>query len=114
MEPIDLSRKIVALLEGKLAEDIVLLEIGEICDFTDYFIIASGTSDRMLDSLAKNVLEKIKQDSFISARQEGNPESGWIVLDYGSVVVHLLTPVMREFYDLEDLWKKGKIILHFQ
>lgn len=90
------------------------MDLKGISDFTDYFVLASGTSDRMLSSLSDAVEEKIKADGLGNAISEGPPSSGWMVLDYGSVVVHLLSPEKREYYQLEELWNKGKIILHLQ
>jgi ribosome-associated protein len=68
----------------------------------------------MLDALAKGVLEAIKHDHKKKGRIEGQPEEGWLVLDYGDVVVHLFSPDMREYYDLEELWSDGKVLLRMQ
>jgi ribosome-associated protein len=92
----------------------LLLDIKDIASFTDYFVICSGTSDRMLDALAKGVLEETKQEHKKKGRIEGQAEEGWLVLDYGDVVVHLFSPDMREYYDLEELWSDGKILLSMQ
>ncbi|MFZ3070091.1 MAG: ribosome silencing factor [Anaerolineaceae bacterium] len=102
------------ILEDKLAEDILLLDLRGVSDFTDFFVLASGTSDRMLASLSGGIYERIKEETSDVGILEGRPDSGWIVLDYGSVVVHLLSPEKRDYYQLEDLWKKGKVILHLQ
>jgi ribosome-associated protein len=68
----------------------------------------------MLDALAKGVLEAIKQEHKKKGRIEGQAEEGWLLLDYGDVVVHLFSPDMREYYDLEELWSDGKILLRMQ
>jgi ribosome-associated protein len=68
----------------------------------------------MLDALAKGVLEVAKQEHKKKGRIEGRAEEGWLVLDYGDVVVHLFSPDMREYYDLEELWSDGKILLRMQ
>ena len=114
LEPINLGRKIVQILEDKLAEDILLLDLTGISDFTDSFVIANGTSERMLQSLADYVREIIKQETGLNPVIESSGQSGWIVLDYGYVVVHLLSPEMREYYDLEGLWQKAKVVLSVQ
>ncbi|MEO8356873.1 MAG: ribosome silencing factor [Chloroflexota bacterium] len=101
-------------LEDKKAEDILLLDIKDIASFTDYFVICNGTSDRMLDALAKGVLEATKMDHKKRGRVEGQPQDGWLVLDYGDVVVHLFSPDQREHYDLEELWSDGKVLLKVQ
>jgi len=98
-------------LEEKKGEDIVLLDLKEISAFTDYFIICSGSSDRMLRSLAHTVLEIAKNDYNTGIRIEGEPSNGWMVIDLGDIVVHLFSQEQRDFYELEQLWKNGKIIL---
>ena len=92
----------------------MLLDIKDIASFTDYFVICNGTSDRMLDALAKGVLETTKQDHKKKGRVEGQPQEGWLVLDYGDVVVHLFSPDQRKYYDLEELWSDVKVLLRVQ
>ncbi|RPJ29199.1 MAG: ribosome silencing factor [Chloroflexi bacterium] len=104
----------VAALEDKKGENILLLDIKDIASFTDYFVICNGTSDRMLDALAKGVLETTKKDYKKKSRVEGQSHEGWLVLDYGDVVVHLFSPDQREHYDLEELWSDGKVLLKVQ
>jgi ribosome-associated protein len=101
-------------LEDKKGEDILLLDIKDIASFTDYFVICNGTSDRMLDALAKGVLDATKEFYKKKGRVEGQAEEGWLVLDYGDVVVHLFSPDQREYYDLEELWSDGKVLLKVQ
>jgi ribosome-associated protein len=92
----------------------LLLDIKEVANFTDYFVLCNGTSDRMLDALAKGVLEALKKDFKKRGRIEGQSQEGWLVLDFGDVVVHLFSPDMREYYDLEELWSDGKVLLRLQ
>jgi ribosome-associated protein len=68
----------------------------------------------MLDALAKGVLEATRSDYKKKGRVEGRAQEGWLVLDYGDVVVHLFSPDMRDYYDLEELWSDGKILLRMQ
>ena len=68
----------------------------------------------MLDALAKGVLESTRQDYKKKGRVEGRPGEGWLVMDFGDVVVHLFSPDMREYYDLEELWSDGKVLLRVQ
>lgn len=68
----------------------------------------------MLNALADGILEKTKSEYKKKNRLEGRPESGWVVLDYGDIVVHLFDDELRRFYNLEELWKEGKIILRLQ
>ena len=114
LNAIELARAIVMVLEDKKAENIILLDIHEIASFTDYFIICTGTSDRMLDSLSTAVRERIKETYDFIGRIEGSPSDGWLVTDFGDVVVHLFSPDQRSYYRLEELWEKGKILLRLQ
>lgn len=115
LEPIELARHIVQLVEEKKGENVLLLDISELDTFTDYFVFCSGSSDRQLEALQETVLVSVKKNfQAIPWSKEGNGEAEWILLDYGDVVVHLFGPEKRAFYDLEGLWKEGKILLHIQ
>ncbi len=90
------------------------MDLQKVASFTDYFVLCSGTSDRMLDALADGVLEKAREAHQVKGRSEGHASAGWVVVDFGSVVVHLFAPETREFYKLEELWKEGKVLLRLQ
>ena len=92
----------------------MLLDIREVSTIADYFVICSGTSDRMLDALVNAVQRGVRTEHNMRSRIEGDPRTGWVLADYGSVVVHLFAPERREFYRLEELWSEGKVILHLQ
>lgn len=102
------------ILEDKKGEDILLIDIKEIASFTDYFVLCTGTSDRMLDALARSVLEATKGRHKKRSRIEGEARDGWLVVDFGDVVVHLFSPDQRAHYRLEELWQEGKILLRVQ
>jgi len=114
LEPIELAHTVVNALEEKKGEDIILLDIQKIASFTDFFVICSGTSDRMLDALATGVLEKVRQTHHKKGRKEGAGIAGWEVIDFGSVMVHLFAPEQRNFYKLEELWSEGKVLVRLQ
>ncbi|HOE70684.1 MAG TPA: ribosome silencing factor [Brevefilum sp.] len=98
-------------LESKKGEDILVLDIKEIASFTDYFVIVSGSSNRMLQSLSSGLVREIKTHFHRTAQPEGRSSAGWIVLDYGDVVVHLFSPLQRNYYRLEELWSEGNVVL---
>jgi ribosome-associated protein len=104
----------VDILEEKIGENILLLDIREVAVIADFFVICTGTSDRMLKALADAVLEAIQKDTHRKGRLEGEPSDGWILVDYGDVVVHLMSPERRNYYRLEDLWSNGKVVLRLQ
>ncbi len=106
-----MAREIANFLENKQGEDIVVLDIIDIASFTDYFVIATGTSRRMLQSLTSTLARDIKTKFHKTSLPQGDPDSGWIVLDYGDVVVHLFSNEQREYYQIEDLWSEGNVVL---
>ena len=90
------------------------MDLQTVAGFTDYFVICTGTSDRMLDALADGVVDKVRETHRVKGRSEGRPSAGWVVVDFGSVIVHLFAPETRDFYKLEELWKEGKVLLRLQ
>lgn len=85
-----------------------------ITPFTDYFVICSGTSGRMLKALMKSALDKVREDHKMKTRIEGQPVDGWLLADFGDVILHIFSEDQRSNYDLEELWSEGKILLHVQ
>ncbi|MEW6178618.1 MAG: ribosome silencing factor [Chloroflexota bacterium] len=104
----------VNALEDKKGENILLLDIQDIATFTDFFIICSGSSERMIESLADAVLENAKKEFQMIGKKEGYAQGGWVLVDLGDVIVHLFSPEQREYYRLEELWNAGKVLLRLQ
>ena len=102
------------MLEDKKGEDIVLMDLKPLATFADYFVICSGTSDRMLDALADGVMEGMHRQHRKKSRREGQARDGWVILDFGSVMVHLFSPDLREYFDLEQLWSEARVLLRLQ
>ena len=90
------------------------MDIHEISDFADYFVICSGNSDRMLEALADEVVRQLRTNHHTRGRLEGLPQDGWVLIDFGEVIVHLFSPDRRNYYRLEDLWNQGKVLLRLQ
>ena len=101
------AKKIVRILDEKKAEDIKLIRISELTVIADYFIIANGTSNTHVRALAEEVEEVLAQEGILPRSIEGR-STGWILLDYDEVVVHVFTPDQRELYSLEHLWGDAK------
>jgi len=102
-----LSEAIEAALDKK-AQDAVVIELGEICSFTDYFLICTGTSTRHNQTIAEHIEETLKKQGVRPLHIEGQTDGEWILLDYVDFVVHIFSARAREFYDLERLWRAGK------
>lgn len=90
------------------------MDISEVSDFTDCFIIATASSPRLLNSLIKSIDAEIKSTTGIDPIIEGANNENWVVMDYAYVVVHLFSEEAREYYDIEGLWDQGKIVLSLQ
>jgi ribosome-associated protein len=94
-----------ALCEEKLATDVSILDMRAVCDYTDYFVIASGRNARQAKAIHDEVHDALKRESRLLPRSvSGAPEASWIVADYLDVVFHVFTPETRDYYRLEDLW----------
>ncbi len=98
---------IVDALDDKRAKDIMVLELTDVSSTLDYFVIASGESSLQLKALEDSVHSKLKEEKIYPKGIEG-PSQRWILLDYGYLVVHLMSPEARKFYDLEGLWADAK------
>ncbi len=112
--PLDVARRIVELAEDKKAADIVLLDLGELTTLADAFVICSGGSERQISAIADGITEGLREEGIRSIGREGTPESHWVLLDYGSVIVHVFTPPEREYYQLERHWSGARTVLRVQ
>jgi len=102
-------------LEDKKAENIILLDLSGQCSFTDYFVICTGTSERQLRALVEAMDEMArKKYQLKSPRLEGKAASGWVLVDFGSVIVHTFSGDQRQRYKLEELWREGKVVVRIQ
>src|SRR5687767_9298673 len=108
---LELAQRAAALLLDRKANDVVLLSLEGVSDMTDYFLIASGTSDTHVRSLGSSVLEEMKRDSGQMAHHvEGLSQGRWVLLDYVDVVVHIFHPTLRNFYQIERLWADAETV----
>ena len=109
MKELELTKAIAKVLDKKKALDIKAIHITEYSIVADYFIVASGTSNTHVKSLADDVEFELKQQGVEPDHIEGRA-TGWILLDYGSVIVHVFTPESREYYNLERLWSDAQSV----
>jgi ribosome-associated protein len=101
----DLVKLAVFALEDVKAQDITTIDVRGKTSITDFMVIASGTSNRHVKSLVDNVLEKVKEKGVRPLGSEGLDTGEWALLDLGDIVVHVMLPTARQFYDLERLWQ---------
>ena len=94
----------VRAAQTKKAEDTVVLDLRRAADFTDFFVLLSGTNQRQLVAIADAVRDALRKEGYRPTHVEGYPRHEWILLDYGDFIVHIFTPTTRAFYDLERLW----------
>ncbi|TME34078.1 MAG: ribosome silencing factor [Chloroflexi bacterium] len=106
-DPAELAHRIVDVASDKKASDVVLLRTAEVTTMADYFVIGSGRSDRQVQALAGAIVDELRKDGVRPLGIEGQGGARWILLDYGSVIVHLFAPDEREFYGLERLWSNA-------
>ena len=111
---LELARRIVELAEDKKAADIVLLDLTSLTTMADYFVICSGGSERQLDAIADGIISPLRDERTRPIGREGTPASHWVLIDYGSVIVHIFTPPERDYYSLEKHWAEAKTILRVQ
>ncbi|MDH3272991.1 MAG: ribosome silencing factor [Gammaproteobacteria bacterium] len=102
-----LSTLIVDALEEVKAKDIIVLDVRDMTEVTDYMVVASGTSNRHVKALIENVTEKAKAAGHRPIGVEGEDGGEWVLLDLQDALVHVMQPKVREFYNLEKLWSLG-------
>jgi ribosome-associated protein len=103
-DPGELAHRIVDVASDKKASDIVLLRTAEITTVADYFVIASGRSERQVQALSQAIVDELRDEGIKPLGIEGLRSARWVLLDYGGVIVHVFAPEEREYYGLERLW----------
>ena len=111
LKAIDKAHRITEIASDKLASDISLLETKEVCGFADYFIIVSGESERQLAAISDEIIKALKQAGIMPLRREGTPASGWMLIDYGDIVVHIFSTRERDYYKLDQMWRNAKPVV---
>ena len=110
METLDIVKAAVAALEDKKAEDVTVIDIAGVSSIADYFIIANGSNQNQLTAMQDAVDEALYKAGLHAKQIGGNSQSTWILMDYQDIIVHLFSKEDRLFYDLERIWRDGKIV----
>lgn len=111
---LETARHAVNVASDKLASDIVLLDLRGVASFTDFFVVVTVESPRQMDSLAQEIESEVEQLGASLHHREGIPHSGWVLLDFSDVIVHLFRPESREFYNIEDAWSEAPETVRIQ
>ena len=116
LDSLALARYIVDVIEDKKGEDITLLDLRPDAIIADFLVIANGNSDRQLGALQNYVRESVKIDhNMLPYSVDGTTQSGWVLMDYGDVVVHLFMEEERDYYDIEGMWReRANVLLSIQ
>jgi ribosome-associated protein len=102
------------LISDKKGADILLLDTRPVSFLADYFVIATADNERQMKAIADEIQKQLKKDSILPLGVEGAPDSGWLLLDYNGVIVHIFSSAMRDFYRLEELWDRAPIVVRMQ
>lgn len=106
----EMARIACAALEDKKAEDLKVINIGDVSVLADYFIIASGTNRNQVQALTDNVEDELGRAGYTPKQIEGYSTANWILMDYGDIIIHVFDTENRLFYDLERIWRDGKSV----
>ena len=106
----DLARRAAQVCLDMKANDVIMLSLKGVSDMTDFFVIASGTSDTHVRSMAENIMAELKRDGSAVHHAEGVTQGRWALLDYVDFVVHIFHPTLRQFYQLERLWSDAEAV----
>jgi ribosome-associated protein len=107
LEASEVAQLIVEVASEKLASDIVMLDLRGLASFTDYFVVMSADSSRLIQALEEDILSALKESKLSMHRREGSATSGWVLMDCSDVIVHIFGPEEREFFGLERLWARA-------
>lgn len=110
----ELALKIADVIADTPAANTIVIDIHELSPLADYFVICSGENERQLRAIARSLIEDLSREGVRPRRTEGDAASGWALLDYGDVIVHVFDSDLRSFYKLEDLWSEAPTLLSIQ
>jgi len=111
---LDSARRMVDAAADKKAQDIVLLDVKSFSSLADYFIVCSAQVERQIRAIAEGIEEALDAIRIPPYRREGKPSDGWVLLDYGDVIVHVMSTEQREYYRLEQLWEQAHVVVRIQ
>jgi len=114
LDPAQLARAAANAASDKKASDVLLLDVREITTIADYFIICSGNNARQIQAIADAIDETLRKQGARLINREGVADTGWLLLDFGDIIVHIFGPTEREYYRIERLWNEAKTVVYLQ
>lgn len=114
LEALEIARRALASATDKQAMDIVLLDTRGICSFADYFVLCSGDSERQIEAIRDEIVHVLKKEGVLLHHEEGSIDSGWLLLDYLTVIIHIFAPVQRDYYQMDKLWEQASTLVRIQ
>ena len=107
LDSIDAARIVVELASELQASDITMIDIGDVSDFADYFVVMTADSSRQINAILRDIEDALKMRGKRLHHREGSPEGGWVLLDFSDIIIHCFQSDVRDFYQIEDVWAKG-------
>jgi ribosome-associated protein len=114
LEAEEIARLATELASEKQARDVTMLDVRALCSFADYFVICTGDTKRHIEAIWQGIDEVLKTKGVLRHHNEGTPDSGWMLGDFGSVIVHIFAPLERNYYQLDKLWDKATPVVRIQ
>ncbi|MGB6874348.1 MAG: ribosome silencing factor [Dehalococcoidia bacterium] len=114
LEAEEIARLATELASEKQARDIAMLDVRALCSFADYFVICTGDTKRHIEAIWQGIGGVLKTKGVVTHHNEGTPDSGWMLADFGSVIVHIFAPLERDYYQLDKLWDKVTPVVRIQ
>ncbi|HLG65586.1 MAG TPA: ribosome silencing factor [Ktedonosporobacter sp.] len=114
LDTAQIARAAVDIASDKKASDVLLLDIREVTTIADYFVICSGNNPRQIQAIAEAIDEELGKQGARLLHREGTADNGWLLLDFGDIIVHIFGAKEREYYRLERLWSAAKTVVYLQ
>ncbi len=114
LDPEQLAKAAIDIASDKKASDVLLLDIQGLTTIADYFVICSGNNSRQIQAIADTLVEDLEKQGAKLFYREGVADTGWVLLDFGDIIIHVFGPKEREYYRLERLWSDAKTVVYLQ
>lgn len=113
-EAAEVAHRAVQAAADKMAMDILMLDLRQRCSFADYFVICSGSSERQIKAILEEIDKALTGEGVPLLRREGATDSGWVLLDFGEVIIHIFSPQWRDYYQIEKVWADATPVVRVQ